>query len=244
MHLARLAVLGFASLVFAGCSARSASDVDANESNLDLSLFNASKWFRWLEGTHPDWAIASSPSDADPSPWPNGFAPATAKVFAHNEIFIEGVSPTQVYDLMVKPQGYRAFYPNSGTASTSTLSSVGQEYGWATFGVAQRNTVTELARDARESRISWLAASTGTQALHRWIFRAEGGGTRVVTEECQTGWVAALPDFLSKMRTSLPAAHELWLNGLRCELSASARGEAMCTETILDGLEVAPSADP
>ncbi|MBX3231157.1 MAG: hypothetical protein KIT84_37475 [Labilithrix sp.] len=226
-------------LAVQGCAAGEDEDV-AESSEQNLELFNASKWFRWLERTHPDWAVRSSARDADPSPWPRGFAPERAEIFAHNEVFLEGVSPLEVHDLMTRPREYRSFYPNSGAPSVDRLTSVGQTYRWSTFGVTQSNTVVELQRDARESRLAWLAESTGTKALHRWIFRAEAGGTRVITEECQTGWVAGLPSLVSSMATSLPAAHELWLQGLRCRMVEGAKDEEMCTTTIRKDLGSAP----
>jgi hypothetical protein len=212
-----------------------------------FELLNAPKWFRWVKRHHPEWTVRSDPSSADPSEWPRGFSPRSARVFAHNEIFIEGVSPLEVHDLMIRPNGYRDFYPNAGEASTDRLTHVGQTYTWSTFGVRQESTVTELTREPTESRISWLANSLGTEALHRWIFRAEGNGTRVITEECQIGWVAALPSPFSAMATALPALHELWLNGLRHVLVSrknqgnEGKGDASWP-TIRRGLGSAPPA--
>jgi hypothetical protein len=61
-----------------------------------------------------------------------------------------------------------------------------------------------------ERLIAWNARGIGVEAYHVWVLTPlEDGSTHVLTEETQTGWLAALgrrfmPDHLARR-------HKLWL---------------------------------
>jgi hypothetical protein len=84
------------------------------------------------------------------------------------------------------------------------------EFSWTTFGIRVRSKVTEFVPD---ERIGWTARGLGVRVFHRWFFRPDGGGTLVVTEECERG---PLPWLTRRfMNRALHAGHQLWLESLR-----------------------------
>lgn len=139
-------------------------------------------------------------------------------MFAHNEIVIPGVAPEVVFGMLVRAGEWPRFYDNSADISSEpspvpgALSELrlGSRFTWKTFGVRQKSEVTLYER-ARA--LGWTADSPGTHAYHRWLLLAEGDGTRVITEECQTGPLAWVDSFV--MNPSLHASHQLWLERLK-----------------------------
>jgi hypothetical protein len=96
--------------------------------------------------------------------------------------------------------------PASGTRRLR----LGTKFRWETFSVVQHSEVTLYEPDRA---LGWTARSPGTRAYHRWFLLPEGHGTRVITEECQRGFVAWLDHHW--MNPSLHATHQLWLEELR-----------------------------
>ena len=47
----------------------------------------------------------------------------------------------------------------------------------------------------RNRQIGWTGISLGMSAIHNWMFEVQGDGTRVVTEESLSGWLARLMKF-------------------------------------------------
>jgi len=147
--------------------------------------------------------------------------PRQTPVFAHNEIFIEA-PPARVFALLTGGDWPR-FYPNGenvqipvGPDGRRTLC-LGTQFQFTTFGLIQKSQVYEF----EENRLlSWRAESSGgglaIHAFHRWLLQPDGSGTRVITEEIQTGPAALLGRWLcNSINTSLHASHQLWLEGLK-----------------------------
>jgi hypothetical protein len=217
--VARIAFLAF--LTLSGCAAPSSDEAsnDTQAMTNEGSPVTPVGWQLWLKKHYPAWYVTSPRTDADTRPWLLGFDPATDPVFAHNETFIEGASPTSVLGVMRDADGWRTFYPNSGRALERDTGApvreldLGTRYFWTTFGVLQDMHVAELVVDDSESVLAWTGGSLGTEVYHRWMFRAEAGGTRVVTEEIERGVAPDLDHGL--MSPSLHAGHQLWLDNLK-----------------------------
>lgn len=198
-------------------------------------------WFIVLKRRYPDWYTGSPRSQVNPRPWPVAFRPQEDAVFTHNEIFIADVPPNRVFEILVRAPDWPKFYENSAdveleAAGTPTSGirdsgfgirqgelcssatrnpkrdelSLGSKFSWKTFGTPQRSEVTLYEQDRA---LGWTAESFGTRAYHRWLLLPEGHGTRVITEECQHGFVAWLDQHW--MNPSLHAAHQLWLESLK-----------------------------
>ncbi|NOU29983.1 MAG: hypothetical protein HOO96_18925 [Polyangiaceae bacterium] len=222
-----LAVMGLSlALAQAGCAA--SSDQTAPDENEDLDLTTgkprtALGWNFWFKRRYPDWYTTSARSELDARAWGGGFEPASDPVLAHNDIFMDGVGPKQVLAQMVRASEWQTFYENSGPALLPSGEPVarltlGLEYRWTTFSVSQKMKVVELSEGEQESILAWQGGSVGTEVYHRWIFRREGAGTRVVTEELERGFAPRLDRML--MNPSLHCGHELWLRGLARKMAA------------------------
>ncbi len=233
MARARMAiVVGSLSVLLTGCAGPDASDENEQvEEHLEpvppqyLPCFLAGlAWFHWFETRHPDWYFTSPRSEIDPRPWGGGFDPRTDPIAAHNEIVIDGVTPREVLALLRTGRSDRV-YENSGpavdcyTREPVTLA-LGRSYCWTTFGTEQRMRVVELEERDDEAVLAWQGGSLGVEVYHRWMFRATPGGTKVVTEELERGFLPNLPLYRDPMNPSLRAGHELWLRGLRAALTA------------------------
>lgn len=160
----------------------------------------------------------TSPRDAvRPMPWPAGFDPRTAAVFAHNEIVIEA-PPAAVFRELTAAR-WPEYYPNSADvrlAAGAAALEAGARFEWITFGARMKSEVTLFEADRA---LGWTAGGLGARAFHRWILEREARGTRVVTEECQAGITPRLIARL--MNPGLHAAHQLWLERLKARVEAA-----------------------
>ena len=178
-------------------------------------------WFAALRRQLPEWYRSSPRSEANPRPWPLRLDPARTPVFVHNEIFIEAPE-AKVFALLTGGEWPR-FYPNGervqipvGRDGRKTLG-LGTEFQFTTFGLIQKSQVYEYEENRS---LAWRAESSGgglaIHAFHRWLLLPDGNGTRVITEEIQTGPGAYLGRWLcNSINTSLHASHQLWLEGLK-----------------------------
>ncbi len=175
-------------------------------------------WFRTLRQQFPDWYRVSSRSQAHPKPWPTRFNPKTDAVFSYNEIFLPGVTPHEVFAVLVTAGNWPNFYPNSDDVQLPIGEKLqaGTAFRWKTFATAQQSTVELFEPD---HALGWTAESFGVHAFHRWILEPQGNGTRVITEECQNGLGALLVRGL--MNPSLHATHQLWLEQLKLVVKPS-----------------------
>lgn len=173
---------------------------------------NAFGWFRALRRNLPEWYETSARAQAHPKPWPARFNPQTDAVFSYNEIFLPGVTPREVFAVLVTARNWPRFYPNADDVQLPAGDQLqaGMTFRWKTFATAQQSTVELFEPDAA---LGWTAESFGVHAFHRWILEPQGNGTRLITEECQNGFGATLVQAL--MNPSLHASHQLWLEQLK-----------------------------
>ncbi|MEZ6185827.1 MAG: SRPBCC family protein [Planctomycetota bacterium] len=173
-----------------------------------------------LRRRYPQWWRASSPSEADPRPWPAGFDPARG-IFGHNEVVIPR-PPAEVFRALTDPSGWGQFYGTGGTITVvenpgpgGTLG-LGSVFRWRPFASKH---VSEVTRFEQDRALGWTAKGKGSWVYHRWFLEPVPEGTRVITEEIQTGWAVALAKPL--MKKALPAAHQAWLEGLKAHLTGA-----------------------
>ena len=82
-----------------------------------------------------------------------------------------------------------AIDPSPGEGAPPELE-LHSEFSWTTFGIRVRSRVDRFVPD-RE--IAWTAEAPGVSVYHRWFFIPCGeGGTLVVTEECEKGFLVGL----------------------------------------------------
>lgn len=173
---------------------------------------NAIGWYLALRKHFPEWLVASPRTKMHPLPWPARFNPYMDSVFSYNEIFIEGVTPDKIFDVLISAKKWSSFYPNAEAVEIPNCEKLfpGCEFQWKTFATKQKSKIELYEQDYA---LGWSAESPGTHAFHRWILEPKGSGTLVITEECQNGITAWLDQRL--MNPALHAAHQLWLEGMK-----------------------------
>lgn len=146
--------------------------------------------------------------------WPDGFAPESADLFAHNEINVDA-SCAVVWGHIADAQKWQRWYPN-GTqvklpagAPALDQSSVFQ---WQTFGF---NLESKMVEFEPLKRMGWFGYAPGKTPnfYHTWYLVPNDTGCHVVTEEVGKG-----PDarsFRQMDESTLRRGHQLWLEGLK-----------------------------
>ncbi len=150
--------------------------------------------------------------------WPERYDPANAPVHVRNEIDTRA-SADRVWAWLVRASLWPSWYPNSHhvriAGGPAADLAAGARFTWRTFGVSLRSAVLEFEPP---ERIAWNALGLGVEAYHAWLITPAPGGSRVLTEETQHGWLARTGSLLFPSRMS--RFHQLWLERLR----ASAEG--------------------
>ncbi len=145
--------------------------------------------------------------------WPDGFDPAKADLFSHNEIVIN--SPCErVWQHIIDATKWPEWYPNSKDVRMvdGTGLAQGSVFRWTTFGLAIESKVNEFVP---YTRIGWYGYAPGAAPsfYHTWFLTQTGDACRVVTDEVGMGNDAA---HLRETDESLMhRGHDLWLATLK-----------------------------
>ena len=143
--------------------------------------------------------------------WPPEFDPATAPVHVVNRLSMT-VPASLVWQRLIDARHWPLFYDN---AANILIEGGGDRLGpgtvfrWRSFGVHLLTTVREFEP---ETRLAWLATSTGIRAWHAWEITPTETGCDVLTEETQHGLVARLGKLVYPAR--MHEQHQRWLEGL------------------------------
>ena len=152
--------------------------------------------------------------------WPERFLPANSAVFVSNEIDI-AAPPEDVWRWLIRAELWPQWYPNS--SDIHFLSTSGPDlrertrFRWNTFGVRITSKVLEFEPCVR---IAWQAEGIGLEAYHAWLLiPLPDGGTHVLTQETQHGWLANLAKRFLPHR--MEKKHHLWLKSLKTSAESS-----------------------
>ncbi len=144
--------------------------------------------------------------------WLNGFEPANSPVHVINRIET-ATDPQLVWHRLIRAADWPLFYANASKVKIEGGGAdlfAGAHFTWRTFGVALKTHVMEFEP---ETRIAWLAQSTGVRAYHAWLITPrDGGGCTILTEETQHGLVARIGRRLFPGR--MERWHQKWLEAL------------------------------
>jgi uncharacterized protein YndB with AHSA1/START domain len=145
--------------------------------------------------------------------WPDGFHPAQADLFAHNEIVVHA-SCEKVFANIVDAQVWPSWYPNSHNVkvldSPDGKLHEGARFSWDTFGIHIESRVHEFVPG---SRIGWFGDGTGMNAYHTFLLLKTDEGCHIVTEEVVKGPGAI--DLRQKQPNAMHDGHDLWLSTLK-----------------------------
>jgi uncharacterized protein YndB with AHSA1/START domain len=145
--------------------------------------------------------------------WPKQYDPGRADVFAHNEVVIPAAAAV-VWRILLRAEEWPRWYPNAH--DIHFVSHTGPDlrdrsrFRWDAFGFRISSKVLEFEP---ERLIAWNARAIGVDAYHVWLLTPlSDGSTHVLTEETQTGWLAALGRRF--MPEHLARRHRVWLEHL------------------------------
>ena len=147
--------------------------------------------------------------------WSEGFNPATADLFSHNQRVIE-VSCERVWGHIIDATKWPEWYPNSKDvriiANAEGVLGADTIFRWRTFGLTLESKVHECVPF---SRLGWYGYAPGTQPAfyHTWHLEPKGDACHVVMDEAGIGSDAA---HLRETDESLMhRGHDLWLATLK-----------------------------
>ena len=143
--------------------------------------------------------------------FPVGARREESPVYAKNELVIPA-SPEHIWPWLVRASRWPEWYANARAVVIDGGSpdlSPGVGFHWNTFGVRVHTTVEEFVSNRR---LSWSGRGLGSTAYHGWVLTPVDGGTLVVTEETQRGFVASVGRAF--LRSGLHKWHQRWLEGL------------------------------
>jgi hypothetical protein len=147
--------------------------------------------------------------------WPDGFTPADADLFSHNELLIHA-SCERVWKHIVEATRWPQWYPNSSSVEIlgdgDSVLKDDTVFRWTTFGLPLESRINEFVPF---SRIGWFGYAPGTAPsfYHTWYLQPEGEGCRVVTDEAGKGESAA--HFRETDEGAMHRGHDLWLATLK-----------------------------
>ena len=144
--------------------------------------------------------------------WPPGRSPAETSVHVRNEITIPA-APAVVWAWLLRAELWPSWYPNASdihfTSHTGPDLRDRSRFRWQTFGFHVTSKVLEFEPC---TRLAWDAHGTGFTGWHAWLLTPVAGGTHVLTEETQTGWMARLGKVV--MPRKMGKMHQVWLERL------------------------------
>lgn len=153
--------------------------------------------------------------------FPTGSSRHESPIYTLNELVI-AAPPERIWPWLIRAGRWPEWYANARDVVIDGGGEnllPGVEFNWITFGVRVRTKVEEFVPNRR---LSWSGRTLGSTAYHGWVLTPVAGGTRVVTEETQRGFVASL--FRGLLRPGLRKWHQRWLEGL-AEKAAEANAQ-------------------
>ncbi len=145
--------------------------------------------------------------------WPDSHNPATADIFAHNDIFIDA-SCKSVWTKLVTAEDWPHWYANAsnvqidnGNKSQLQKNAI---FTWSTFGLAVESRVAEFKP---YRRLAWYGKTDKLDGYHTWYLSSQGGGCKVITEEAVKGEAART--WRQQDEGAMHKGHELWLGQLK-----------------------------
>jgi hypothetical protein len=146
--------------------------------------------------------------------WPAKYSPERTRVYVKNELEMDA-KPEAVWAWLVRAPLWPTWYTNSANVVIEGGSpdlKAGSTFHWKTFGASLISKVEEFVPS---ERLGWSARGTGIDAYHAWLIEATPGGSHVLTEETQKGFLAGINALLRPNHTH--NWHQAWLEGLRSQ---------------------------
>ena len=152
--------------------------------------------------------------------WPAAYTPDGATFFVHNEIEI-AAPPQKVWDVLIQAETWPTWYEGAADVKVEGASDgmlrEGAIFTWRTMDLDFRSTVKEFKPPYR---LSWESRKTLIQGYHAWLIVPTPGGSRLVTDESQHGFLASMQGIF--IPSKLRRLHDVWLAEIkkRAEMAA------------------------
>ena len=111
-----------------------------------------------------------------------------APLVARKEIFV-AAPPEKVWAAETDIERWPQWQPDVSSAKLEGNLAVGSVFRWKGGGLNITSTLVEVQPPRR---IGWTGKALGLDAVHIWTFEPQDGGTRVVSEESWSGWLARI----------------------------------------------------
>jgi hypothetical protein len=136
--------------------------------------------------------------------WPEGFNPATAALFSHNQLVIDASCERVWRHIIDATKDVRI--DGGGTLTQSST------FRWSTFGLRLESRINEFVP---YTRIGWFGYAPGTvpSFYHTWYLMPQGASCLVVTDEAGIGADAA--HLRHTDEGLMHRGHDLWLATLK-----------------------------
>ena len=145
--------------------------------------------------------------------WPPDHSPASAVVFAHNEVQIEA-SPEKVWSLLVDCTTWPSWYKHCADVSILGEESVLQENSKFRFKTLGNYFEPKVVTFDPYTSLIWEAQGPAwTSGAHAWYIEHCATGCKVITEEVQKGLLLYVVG--GRVQKNLHIYHEDWLQSLK-----------------------------
>jgi uncharacterized protein YndB with AHSA1/START domain len=146
--------------------------------------------------------------------WPEGFDPANADLFSHNELDIDAPCE-RIWQHIIDATRWPEWYPNSKDVhllNGAKVLGADTTWRWTTFGLPLESKVHE---HVPYTRLGWYGYAPGAKPTfyHTWYLTPRGGGSHVVTDEVGIGNDAA--HLRQSDEGMMHRGHDLWLATLK-----------------------------
>ena len=145
--------------------------------------------------------------------WPRNHSPASAAVFAHNNVEIDAPSQ-KVWALLIDCVAWPRWYKRCSDVSIlkgGPRLEAGSRFRFRTLRTYFEPDIVTF--DACRMLVWSAKGPLGTNGSHAWHIEPTASGCRVVTEEVQTGLLLRLVG--GRLRGHLVASHEDWVQSLK-----------------------------
>ncbi|MGD0003905.1 MAG: SRPBCC family protein [Anaerolineaceae bacterium] len=132
-----------------------------------------------------------------------------APLVSRKEVFIQA-SPDKVWEIQTNINAWKDWQPGINRSQLDGALTVGALFRWTSGGFA----VTSMLQEVEpRRRIAWTGNAFGSKARHIWMFKPQGDGTLVTTEESMEGWLIVLLKPL--MPKFLEQSLDVWMSSLK-----------------------------
>ncbi len=156
--------------------------------------------------------------------WPDGYLPGTTDNFASNEIIVQGITASDVFNCLIDTSIWTSYYGNASDIifynTEGTILKSDTRFSFKTFGFPIEAEIVEYVEPNgnEPGRIAWHGWAEGDEehrldVIHAWLFEnLSHNRVRILTQESQIGKPAK--DLFNSNPDIMNQGHQDWIKGL------------------------------